>query len=87
MRVVDGQNGLPKVTFANVSVGENFYYQDRLFLKATGRVERDKLMTCGGMMTHFGVDLADGGIIVPDACVWVVPAKAHVEVEAVGRFN
>lgn len=87
MRVIDGNCGLPKVQFGNVGRGEPFYYRDRLYLKGSARLEANRLQTCGGMMTPFAFDVDNGEVIPLQNETEVIPAKAHVIVEAIGRFS
>lgn len=87
MRVIDNSGRLARVRFSNVSVGENFYFRDKLFVKGTARLENNKLHNCGGMMTHFGFGLDDGYIMAFEPDTEVIPAKAHVVVELIGSFS
>lgn len=87
MRVIDNSGKLARVKFSSVSVGENFYLRDELFVKATARVEGGQLLPTGGMMTHFGLNVASGYVVPISPDTEVIPAKAHVVVELVGSFS
>lgn len=87
MRVDETEKTAARVRFENVAKGENFYFDDKLYVKCSTCISGGRFFECGGIMTDFAVRLSDGidQSFLPD--VMVIPARARVELELYGRFS
>lgn len=82
MRVDETEKPDIRVRFENVSAGENFYHQDKLYVKCKYFINP----ACPAL-SHMAVRLEDGQGLTLTPETPVVPARARAVVELYGRFS